>query len=406
MVETPRSTIDRPRSVNSRSPQRAQYHLLSPTSRREPGESRASTPRSAPGYDPELTAGRPELSDIPALVAATRFPLDLARRDHSASWLADHAIRERLRLFRGNVRMLVSRRAGGLAAAAAFRVLAPDWRWQLEALVACNPEDGAALDEVLRAGVKDAGEAGARRVLARMPGDLTVDSAMRRAAFVPFVTEFVYVLADDRPVRPSGAPYVRRVHPADVWGIHQLYLDVVPRQVQYAEAVTSRTWERSRPLRPGTRRSSGWVIEDHGRIRGYARVSTEIDPGVVRIDLLIDPLLRTLAPDLISAVVSEAQQQHGMPCVVVIPGYAQELHQPVQEAGFMHVGDQTAWVCYTTVPARSYIVAVDLGVPAAAEAQRARVPGLGGAGMSVVGPVEWGKSCLPLVGPDHGASPR
>ena len=107
----------------------------------------------------------------------------------------------------------------------------------------------------------------------------------------------------------------------------------------------------------------------------------------MRLDILIDPHLRALTPDLIVTAAAEARNLHGVPCVVAVPGYTQELSQPLQDIGFFHVGDQTAWVCYTTVPARSYIVAVDTRVPVSAETQRSRVPGFGGAGMSLVEPV-------------------
>jgi hypothetical protein len=279
--------------------------------------------------------------------------------------------------------MRVARRSRKVAATAAFLVVPPDGRWHLDALLARDPEDGAALDAVLRRGVTDAGSAGARRVFAHIESDVTIDAALRRSGFVPYQTESIFMLLD-RPAGTTPGSHVRRAQPADVWGIHQLYLELVPRQVQYAEAMTSRQWERSQPLRPGARRSSGWVIEDHGRIRAYARVSTLEDPRVVRLDILIDPDLRALTTDLLAAATTEAGNLHGVPCVVAVPGYTQELSQPLQDTGFFHVGDQTAWVCYTTVPARSYIVAVDTRVPANAEAQRSRVPGFGGAGMSLV----------------------
>ena len=364
---------------------RANFHLLSTNPRRETGESRADRFRSAPWFDSNVTTGRPGLTDIRAICVAPRMQMDLARPDFSGAWLAERVLRERLGMLRGDVRMRVARRNGHLASAAAFRVISPDGRWSLEALAARDPEDGAALDAVLRRAVTDAGSGGARRVFAKMPGDPIVDDALRRSGFVPFATESVYMLDDvERSEVFEPSPLVRRVHPADVWGIHQLYLEIVPRQVQYAEAVTSRAWERSRALKPGVRRASGWVIGDQGRIRAYARLSTEKDMRVVRLDVLIDPQLRALAPELVTTALSEAMNLHGVPCVIAVPGYSHELHGPLQDAGFIHVGDQTAWVCYTTVPARSYIVAVDLGAPVNVDAQRARVPGFGGAGMSVV----------------------
>ncbi len=362
---------------------RARFHLLSSEARREQGEGRAGSALPQPRGEFDLTTGAPSLRDLRAICTAFRIQLDLARPGRSAAWLASHAIREGMPTLRGDIRMRVARRSGKVAAVAAFQITPPDGRWHLDALLARDPEDGAALDSVLRRGVTDAGSAGARRVFVHIESDVTIDAALRRSGFVPYQTESVFMLIDGAATRHTSS-HVRRVQAADVWGIHQLYLELVPRQVQYAEAMTSRQWERSQPLRPGARRSSGWVIEDHGRIRGYARVSTLEDPRVVRLDILIDPDVRALTNDLIVTAASEAANLHGVPCVVAVPGYTQELSQPLQDTGFFHIGDQTAWVCYTTVPARSYIVAVDTRVPVSAETQRSRVPGFGGAGMSLV----------------------
>lgn len=386
MDGTTRSADDRQQSATSMPATRAQFHLLSSESRREPGEGRAGSMSPQPRDQFDLITGAPKLRDLRAICTAFRIQLDLARPQRSAGWLAAHAVREGFPALRGNVRMRVARRSSNVAAAAAFQVLPPDDRWQLDALLVRDPEDGAALDAVLRRGVTDAGSAGARRVFAHIESDVTIDAALRRSGFVSYQTESIFMLHDG-PTGASRPSHVRRAQAADAWGIHQLYLELVPRQVQYAEAMTSRRWDNPQALRPGARRASGWVIEDHGRIRAHARVSTLEDPRVVRLDILIDPHLRALTPDLIVTAAAEARNLHGVPCVVAVPGYTQELSQPLQDIGFFHVGDQTAWVCYTTVPARSYIVAVDTRVPVSAETQRSRVPGFGGAGMSLVEPV-------------------
>ncbi len=385
MDGTTRSSADRQRSVLNTAPSRAQFQLLSDQTRREPGERHAGGNPLPPGFDPDLSTGRPGLVDLMPVCTAVPIQLDLTRPHRTWVWIAGRVLRETIGPLRGNVRFRVARRRkDGVVGAAAFNVLGPDLRWHLESLLVQSPDDGAAVDAVLRRGVIDAGSAGARRVFARLPGDDIVDAALRRSGFVPYQHESVFVLNDDSDRRELPSSRVRRVHPADVWGVHQLYLEVVPRQVQYADAVTSRLWEGSRPLKPGARRASGWVIEDNGRIRGYARVSTLEDPHVARLDLLIDPDMRLLAVEVIRAATNEARNLHGVPCVTSLPGYSQELSQALQEAGFFHTGDQTAWVCYTTVPARSYIVAVELGTPATVESQRSRVPGLGGAGMTSV----------------------
>lgn len=359
--------------------------LLSRRSRRETVERCAETSPKHQDTAPEYETGAPRLRDYPGLVMGNRVQLDLSRPLQSSLRSVGRALVERLPLIGGDVRARVARLEGRLRASAEFQIVNPDGRWHLEVLTTREIGDGVAIDAVLRCGVRDAGSTGARRVFARLPSDPVVDAALRRSGFVPYTSEEVFIWKAGTAKRRVEAPSaVRRVHPADVWGIHQLYLDTEPRQVQYADAITSSVWEDSAPLKLQSRRSSGWVFEDHGRIRGYARLSTREDPRVIRIDLMVEPTKRSLASDLVAGALHEAQRLPSLPSVAVVPTYRRELRSVLLEAGFESLGEQTSWVCYTTVPARAQIVAVDLRKPAVEESQRARVPGLGGAGMNSI----------------------
>ncbi|CAN5795325.1 hypothetical protein BH20CHL2_BH20CHL2_01360 [soil metagenome] len=285
--------------------------------------------------------------------------------------------------------MRVARADGVVDAAALFRVTGVDERWQLELVAVRDEADDRAIDAVLRCAVRDAGAAGARRLFARMPAGVQHERALRRSGFVPYMAEHVLRLTGKHEVVPGESVGVRRVHPADEWGVHQLYLEVVPRQVQYAEAMTSRAWDDLQPLRRGTRRASGWVVEDHGRISGFARVSTRESGQVARLDILVAPEFRGLARNLIVAALGEAESMSGMRCLAVIPGYAQEWISILEEVGFTDEGLQTAFVCYTALPARANVVAVDLWRHAETPPEPASVPGLGAANTSGVTRGDW-----------------
>lgn len=285
-------------------------------------------------------------------------------------------------MMRGSARIRIARLDGRLEAAAVFRVADVDARWQLDLLATRDGDDDRALDAALRRAVQDAGAAGTRRLFARMPTDVNDERALRRAGFVPYMTEHVlrFQGGADSVKHVSGT--VRRAHPADVWSVYQLYLELVPRQVQYAEAVTSRAWDGLQPLRPGMKRASGWVLEERGHIRAFARISTREHAGVARLDVLSAPEIRHSAHSVIAAAMREARLLHGLPCVVVVPGYEGELIHILQDMDFVDAGTQTAFVCYTTLSSRAQAVAVDLRAQVELQPRPATVPGLGTAGAS------------------------
>lgn len=368
--------------------------------RREQGE---ECVHDSPPRDPfrsQYQVGLPSFGDIPALRRCDHHRYDLTTPEHGMVWLFQAAVRQRSGLLSGPVRMRVARANGVLEAAALFRVTHVDQRWQLELLSVRDEEDDRAIDAVLRCAVRDAGAAGARRLFARMPQGVLHERALRRSGFVPYMTEHVLRFSGKHGAVFGDSAGVRRIHPADVWGVHQLYLEVVPRQVQYAEAMTSRAWDDLQPLRRGTRRASGWVVEEHGRIRGFARVSTLESGQVARLDILAAPELRGIAQNLITTAVGEAVSMGGVKCLAVIPGYAQEWSSILEEVGFTDEGLQTAFVCYTTVPARAHMVAVDLWKHAEAPTEPASVPGLGAANTGVVTRGDWfrGSGPNPVTG--------
>ncbi len=291
-------------------------------------------------------------------------------------------------MLRGSARIRVAWLGGCLEAAAVFRVTDADARWQLDLLAVRDEADERAVDAALRCAVQAAGTAGARRLFARMPTDLVDDRALRLAGFVPYMTEHVLQFNGRIEGVQSTSERVRRMHPADVWGVQQLYLELVPRQVQYAEAMTSRAWDALLPLRPGMKRSSGWVVEEHGRVRAFARISTREDARRARLDVLVAPEVHSDARELVAAAVTEAQGLHGTPCLAGVPAYQGELVRALEDMGFGNATSQTAFVCYTTVSSRAHVVAVDLRKELALPAEPAPVARLGTAGAPVTRSVD------------------
>lgn len=376
MDGTPRSPEDRLHPVETSSLLGTHLHLLSRHQRQEKGERRAADPTRQSLRNPFVTS-IPSIADIPAICRLGRHRFDLTQPEHGTAWLAQSVGRQRLSMARGATRIRVARRDGDLEAAAVLHVSGIDARWNLDVIAARDDGDDRAVDAVLRRAVQDAGRSGTRRLYARMPDFVNDEGALRRSGFVPYMTEHILRLRDEEEAPLGSSSQVRRIQPADVWGVHQLYLETVPRQVQYAEAVTSHAWDGSQPLRPGAKRASGWVLEEHGRICAFVQVSTIEHTGVARLDLLITPDRRRAAAHVIGPALREARFLHGVPCVAVIPGYEGELIQVLEDLNFACEGTQTAFVCYTTVSSRTHMIVVNHWAGAELPSTPAAVPGLG-----------------------------
>ena len=61
---------------------------------------------------------------------------------------------------------------------------------------------------------------------------------------------------------------MREQESSDTWAIHQLYNASVPRDVLYAEALTSHAWDIANSRRPGVATDHG--LAHRGRCRGWA----------------------------------------------------------------------------------------------------------------------------------------
>lgn len=384
-----RSPGDRTQTVESSSSLRAQLNLLSKHQRREPGTECPVQPRRADLLDDPFLTGPPTIRDVPSLCRCRRHIFDLTIPERTAPWLAHIATRQQFSRLRGPARVRAAWLEGRLEAAAVFRVTDADRRWQLGMLTLRDECNERAVDAVLRCAVREAGEEGARRLFARMPSGEPFERSLRRSGFVPYMEEHVLWLRGQAEAFPGETKAVRRIHPADVWGVQQLYQEVVPRQVQYAEAKTSREWDGLRPLRPGTKRASGWVVEERGRIRAFARISTLEDMRVARLDLLLAPESRAHTRSLVLAAMSEARGMRGASCVAVVPAFEGEVVRILEEVGFVEEAAQSAFVCYTTVSARAQVIAVDLRKVAEAQADPAAVPGLGAANARASAGIDW-----------------
>jgi hypothetical protein len=294
--------------------------------------------------------------------------LDQPRRHPSQSKPVPAALRTLLPIVPSQQRVFVARGDHRLMGYALFREASLDQRWILEAVGAAMGVYAAepVWEELLRHGIVAAGLEGVKRLYARIPANSPVRSAARRCGFVPYANEVVYVAIGARPRSPGRRTRAQR--PADLWAIHQLYTAVVPRQVQYAEALTSESWGVQRGRFRAGYGSQAWLVEDGHQIAGYARVESRPDAHVM--DLFVRPERREVAGELIETVLARLAAEPARPIYCHVRGYQMEWSHLLEAAGFSLFLSQDLHVKYTTSPSRvpaveSVVFTADVKEPSA-----------------------------------------
>jgi hypothetical protein len=234
---------------------------------------------------------------------------------------------------------------------AQFRVVGPDQRWVMES-VGANVgiyEAEPIVEELTRHAVVAAGLNGVKRLYARIEVGSPVRNALRRMGFAPYTRERV-LAASFVPVTGAGRG-VRTQEQADVWSIHQLYMASTPRQVQYAEALTSHSWDVNAVLQSSGYRCRGWLMADDHLAVAYARAISRHDAHVV--DFMVMPEQREVLPILLATVFTELSTMPARRIYVVVREYQSESVSVLMEHGFVLHLEQDAHVKYTTASTRS-----------------------------------------------------
>jgi hypothetical protein len=143
---------------------------------------------------------------------------------------------------------------------------------------------------------------------------------------------------------------MRRQEPADAWSIHQLYMHAVPRQIQEIDALTSHVWhhdERRRNRR--SIRQTGWLIEEEGLIRAFARYSR--GPRAQMVEVVFAPEDRARFGTLLDGIVS--QRGRGTPIYCALRSYMLDAGVELTRRGFVEIGEQETLIRYTTASVRA-----------------------------------------------------
>lgn len=303
-----------------------------------------------------LSVRQAKLTDLPGIGRIERtFPLlqpelSLSGYNAPASLLAG-------RLPRSSEKpvVMVAVSNGDIVAFADFKPTMTDRRWVLQALGASTGvyDPSPIWEEVLLAGVRQAGMSGTKRLYAQATAGTNAHVALRAAGFSPYATETIFVA--DSPRTLGAAVTLREQESSDTWAIHQLYNASVPRDVLYAEALTSHAWDIENSRRPGAPHTSGWLVEDHAGIGAYVRMTSV--GGAHAIEVTFPPNGVKQGAALLDAVLRKLRLEKRITRVyVAVRGYQQELEQALTRLGFTPGLTQELLVRYTAVQLRAVTV--------------------------------------------------
>lgn len=301
---------------------------------------------------------RAHLADILSLSRiSTRFEMNQPNNSHTDIDPVRALIRRRLPFSRDDRRIYVAVAKDGqqFLGFAQFHVVGPDQRWVLES-IGTNVgiyESAPVVSELLRHALTDAGLSGVKRLYAHAESACPIYQSLREMGFEPFTQETV-MGANGVPVMSTGRG-VRVQDQADVWAIHQLYIHSTPRQVQYAEALTSHSWDVDTIMRNGAEGCQGWMIADDHVAVAYARAVSRRDAHV--LDFMVIPQYRNVLPDLLATVFRDLSGMPSRRTFIVVRRYQSEYLPILEQQGFVPALEQDVLVKYTTASVRSTMLA-------------------------------------------------
>lgn len=234
-----------------------------------------------------------------------------------------------------------------------FQATLPDRRWHAIALgTATGVYDAGPVEDVLlRHAVTAAGLRGVKRLFARAASGTELVNSFCRVGFAPYATETIFV-AEHVEHRGQAVP-VRRQEQTDTWAIHQLYNATAPRQVQYAEALTSHRWDltATNELAPGSR-CTGWLVDEGHAVAAYGRITS--GRKAQTFELLYLPDRTEMLGGLIDTLLHQIRAAGTKgPIYCVLRGYQAEAVKELESRGFEPIMEQDLLVKYTTATARA-----------------------------------------------------
>lgn len=234
------------------------------------------------------------------------------------------------------------------------------YQWELVGIAAGSPRldttDDVCVElwtALIELAVKQAGQSGTKRLFASADADGPAYQSLRANGFEAFENILVMTgsLPSERVVETP--PGMRRQLTSDVWSVHQLYHNVTPRAVQFAEALTSSEWDLDnrawwRRLVAPNPQSSSFVLDNADGVGAYCRI--EKRHGRAMINFMCAPhCSESIAEFLLSAARAAGVRTNDV-VQIVVPGYVLDHVAQLEPAGFRVSWERPGLVKHTTTP--------------------------------------------------------
>lgn len=173
-----------------------------------------------------------------------------------------------------------------------------------------------------------AGKRGVHNLIAEAPEDGPELQLLRRAGFVIFTRQDIWI--NDQPGVDGPAGVLVERQPVDDWDISVLYANIVPGMIQSVE--------------PGPPLESGqnWVLREDGELTAYVHLCTGPIGSWMR--LFIHPNANTRPKDIIGAALHAKQPTSEHPVYCCVRRYQSWLLNALEKAGFRPWGSQAVMV--------------------------------------------------------------
>lgn len=201
--------------------------------------------------------------------------------------------------------------------------------------------------QMLDALTVQAGQSGAHALLAEVSDTAPSFEALRRAEFVVYTRQEIWVLTGEPSQQFGGA--LRPEQPDDRWYIQQLVSNTVPRLIQQID--------------PVDQTSSGLVWMEDGDPLAYASIHR--GSRGLWLQLYLHPQAEETAHSIIQQTTAHYRPAPGIPLYCCVRRYQEWLNRPLAESGFETLGHQAVMVRHTAVraarPQRLFLPAREKG---------------------------------------------
>ena len=179
--------------------------------------------------------------------------------------------------------------------------------------------------------VVEAGQRGIHSLVAEVDELSDELPVLRRAGFVVYTRQDVWVLAPGSARKEKNEKNLLRPRQAeDDWDIQLLYANTVPRLVQLVEPMP--------PLHDG----AGWVLHEENELAAFVHV--HVGPVATWMRLFIHPSAEIQADRIITAVVQKTPAAAERPIYCCVRRYQSWVQTALERSGFALWGSQAVMV--------------------------------------------------------------